>query len=191
MAKVTELLAVPRPVVFGFLRTHGHGARTAALTTVVSEYCKRHELALHDVVIESPQEGDAFMELLLSVSRADAYGVVVPSRSHLGIASVAATRRDAIARARLRLIMVRLPTSTPKGARWPVREVDGNDARITSCRRSCGSSLDVAARCGIRAVTSPPPISAHRSAHPDALSRPGPEPKRSVEWNGGSRRGAK
>jgi hypothetical protein len=189
MAKVTELLAVPRPVVFGFLRTHGHGARTAALTAVVSEYCERHELALHGVVTESPQEGDAFTELLLSISRADAYGVVVPSRSHLGVASVAATRRDAMSRARLRLIIIRLPASTLESARRPVRELDGNDARITSRHQSRGSCLDVAAPCGSRAVTSPVPMSAHRSAHLGALSQAELKPKRSVERNGGSRRG--
>lgn len=116
MAEVTELRAVPPPVVYGFLRLCGRvgGRRASALAGVVQDYCDRHELELGTVVTETESaECDAFAGLVDELTRVRAYGVVVPSDSHLGGSSIARARRDLIARARLRLIVVRAAARTP------------------------------------------------------------------------------
>ena len=130
MTQVTELLPVPRPVVFGLLRTLRYRARVVALTAMVRDYCERHELALHAVVTESPQGDDGFTDLLASMSSADAYGVIVPSPSHLGVASVAALRKDAIARARLQLIVIRVSAGIPNAGQLMVNFVDGRGSEV-------------------------------------------------------------
>ena len=116
MAEVTELRAVPPPVVYGFLRLCGRvgGRRATALTGAVQDYCDRHELELGTVVTETESaERDAFAGLVDELTRVRAYGVVVPSDSHLGDSSIARARRDLIARARLRLIVIRGVARTP------------------------------------------------------------------------------
>jgi hypothetical protein len=116
MAQITELRAVPPPVVYGFLRLRGRagGRRASALAGVVQDYCDRHELELGTVVTENDSaDHDAFAGLVDELKRVRAYGVVVPSDSHLGGSSIARARRDLIACARLRLIVVRGAARTP------------------------------------------------------------------------------
>lgn len=107
MGEVTELLPVERPVVVALLHTQGRGGRAAALTGAVCAYCDKHELALSDVVADLPAGRDAFGELTASLARARVYGLVVPSRSHLGSASLVARRGAQLARANLRLLVIR------------------------------------------------------------------------------------
>jgi hypothetical protein len=111
MAQVTELLAVPRPVVIGFLRRTARGGvrRATALNGVLSSFCERHELVLDDVVTETPQAPDEFDRLLAAISAGDdpVYGLVVPTAAHLGAAPVARRRSSQIASAQLRLLVVR------------------------------------------------------------------------------------
>ncbi len=111
MAEVTELLAVPHPVVVGFLRRGARGGdrRASALSAVLSSFCERHEYALDGVVTESPLAPDEFDRLLAAIraSGSPVYGLVVPSAAHLGAAPVARARSTQIADARLRLLVVR------------------------------------------------------------------------------------
>lgn len=108
MAEVTEQRPVAPPVVIGFLRPPGNTARGAALTAAMREYCTRHELVLTEVVTEQPHRVDeAFATALDSMVRTRAYGLLVPSRSHLGVADLAGARAERIARAGLHLIVIR------------------------------------------------------------------------------------
>lgn len=109
---VTELRRCEWPIVYGYLRLHApNQARRDSLHTVLSTYCVHHELRLatvfsdHDATLDSRDAG--FVGLLDVLELDGTYGVVIPSRGHLGRARVAPERIAEIARTKTRLMVVR------------------------------------------------------------------------------------
>ncbi|MET8537328.1 hypothetical protein ABZV67_37455 [Streptomyces sp. NPDC005065] len=116
MVTLTERHPVPGPDVYGFLRlTRTTRARRRALSAVLDEYCRAHELKLAALFVEHAP-GDfyspAFVGLLDTLALPDAYGVVIPSLGHLGPSRMAAERRRIILGFGARLMQVRFPTPT-------------------------------------------------------------------------------
>ncbi|MHA7956337.1 hypothetical protein ACX9I7_01075 [Streptomyces sp. L500] len=110
MEPLTEHRHVRGPVVYGFLRlVNVPPARGAALEQSLVEYCRRHELTLSGLFTERVHEVDsaAFNGLMGALGLPGAYGVVLPSASHLGPRSIATARGKRIAAAGARLLMVR------------------------------------------------------------------------------------
>ncbi|MEV8333034.1 hypothetical protein OG501_17095 [Streptomyces niveus] len=114
---LTEHRPVHGPYVYGYLR-HGRGgpARRRALAESLVLYCSQHELTLCGVFTEADSaardiRSPAFMGLLDVLALPDAYGLVVPARSHLGPRHVAAERERQIADLDVRLMMIRSPQS--------------------------------------------------------------------------------
>ncbi|WP_143065876.1 hypothetical protein [Streptomyces sp. CC53] len=102
--------------VYGFLRlTRTTLSRRRALSAVLDEYCRAHELKMAALFVEHAP-GDlyspAFVRLLDTLASPDAYGVVIPSLGHLGPSRTAAERARIIRDAGARLMQVRLPVST-------------------------------------------------------------------------------
>jgi hypothetical protein len=113
---LTERHPVPRPDVYGFLRlTRTTRDRRRALSAVLDEYCRAHELKMAALFVEHAP-GDfyspAFVGLLDTLSLPDAYGVVIPSLGHLGPSRTAAERARIILGAGARLMQVRFPAPT-------------------------------------------------------------------------------
>lgn len=111
MEPLTEHRGVSGPVVYGFLRlVRVSPARQAALHDALAEYCRRHELALHGVFVERTADTErpaAFTGLLDVLELRETYGVVLPSRSHLGPKTTAASRQARITASGARLLLVR------------------------------------------------------------------------------------
>ncbi|MFF9147194.1 hypothetical protein ACF1BN_20280 [Streptomyces sp. NPDC014861] len=111
MEPVTEHRRVSGPVVYGFLRlVRVSPARQVALHDALVEYCRRHEFALHGVFVERASGGHraaAFTGLLDVLELPGAYGVVLPSRAHLGPKAVAVSRQERITASGARLLLVR------------------------------------------------------------------------------------
>lgn len=116
MVNLTERRPVPGPDVYGFLRlTHTTRARRRALSAVLDEYCRAHELKMAALFIEhAPTDfySPAFVGLLGTLTLPDAYGVVIPCFSHLGPSRTAAERARIILGLGARLMQVRLPAPT-------------------------------------------------------------------------------
>ncbi|XUL88810.1 hypothetical protein ACQ86D_20930 [Streptomyces galilaeus] len=109
---ITERRRVAFPQVFGYLRhVTGGLVRHAALVDCLTDYCRRHELALcgvftdrdATVAIRSP----AFIGLVDTLELPDTYGAVVPALSHLGPRSIGNERKRQITATGTRLIVVR------------------------------------------------------------------------------------
>ncbi|MFJ8669994.1 hypothetical protein [Streptomyces sp. NPDC093600] len=112
MEPITEHREVGEVHVYGYLRhTTGLAARHTALVDSLAEYCLQHELTLHGVFTEREATttplAPAFVGLLDVLALAGTYGVVVPSRSHLGPKGLAAERERRIKEAGASLIVVR------------------------------------------------------------------------------------
>ncbi|MFD4377501.1 hypothetical protein [Streptomyces sp. NPDC058486] len=111
MEPLTEHRGVGSPVVYGFLRLgRVSPACQIALHDALVEYCRRHEPALHGVFVERAGGVDrlaAFTGLLDVLELRGAYGVVLPSPSHLGPKATAASRQERITASGARLLLVR------------------------------------------------------------------------------------
>lgn len=118
---ITERRRVAFPQVFGYLRhVTGGLVRHAALVDCLTDYCRRHELALcgvftdrdATVAIRSP----AFVGLVDALELPDTYGAVVPALSHLGPRGIGTERKRQITATGARLIVVRSFKSTTESA---------------------------------------------------------------------------
>jgi hypothetical protein len=109
---LTEHRPVPRPDVCGFLRlTRTTRGRRLALSSVLDDYCRTHELRMAALFVEHASDdfySPAFVGLLDTLALADAYGVVVPSLAHLGPSRTATERARIILGAGARLMQVRM-----------------------------------------------------------------------------------
>jgi hypothetical protein len=112
VARITEHQPVDSPVVFGYLRgpaTRDH--RDLALSAAIKAYCDEHELFLGGVFTERVGVEDlndsVFANLITELRVMQPYGVVLPSRSHLGPRNVAIIREEQIATCGALLIAVR------------------------------------------------------------------------------------
>lgn len=112
MIILTEHRSVPHPDVYGFLRlTRATRGRRIALSAVLDDYCRAHELRMAALFVEHAHDGfysPAFVALLDTLTLANAYGVVVPSLVHLGPSRRATDRARIILGAGVRLMQVRL-----------------------------------------------------------------------------------
>lgn len=113
---LTERHPVPGPDVYGFLRlTWTRRARRRALSVVLDEYCRTHELKMAALFVEhAPDDfySPAFVGLLDTLTLPNAYGVVIPSLGHLGPSRTAAERARIILGVGARLMQVRFPAQT-------------------------------------------------------------------------------
>ncbi|GAA1910780.1 hypothetical protein [Streptantibioticus ferralitis] len=110
MEPLTEHRPVNGPAVYGFLRlARAPATRQEALAASLAEYCRQHELLLSGVFTERSTDvvSAAFTGLLDVLSLPDAYGVVLPSASHLGPKAIAADREKRIEAAGARLLLIR------------------------------------------------------------------------------------
>ncbi|MFD5696843.1 hypothetical protein [Streptomyces lasiicapitis] len=123
---LTEHRPVHGPYVYGYLR-HGRAraGRRQALAESLALYCSQHELTLCGVFTEADAtardiHSPAFTGALDVLALPDTYGLVIPTRSHLGPRHVTAERERQIADLDVRLMMIRPPqtrrTRTPAGA---------------------------------------------------------------------------
>ncbi|MGP3923898.1 hypothetical protein [Streptomyces sp. 8N616] len=123
MEPITERRPVNGPYVYGYLRRTSSEARLAALADSLAEHCRQHELTLCGLFMErgavTEVRSPAFVGLLDVLTLPDAYGVVLPARSHLGPKRIAAERERQIAQTSARLIVVR-STKPRRGDRRPV-----------------------------------------------------------------------
>ncbi|MFI6056012.1 hypothetical protein ACIBCO_38805 [Streptomyces violascens] len=108
---LTESHPVPGLDVYGFLRlTRATRTRRRALSAVLDEYCRAHELRMAALFVEHAT-GDvyspAFVGLLDTLTLPEAYGVVIPSLGHLGPSRTAAERTRIILGVGARLMQVR------------------------------------------------------------------------------------
>ena len=123
MGPITERRQVPGPVVYGYLLlTAACRARRAALSRALAGYCEQHELILAAVFTDTGDDtGQApgFTGLLDVLTTEPSYGVVIPTRAHLGHGWAAGTRLAVIAGTGRRLMLIREKTSATdaRGAR--------------------------------------------------------------------------
>jgi hypothetical protein len=121
MESITEQRQVPGPVVYGcLLLTPACRARRAALSRALAEYSEQHELMLAAVFTDT---GDDTVRApgftgLLDALVTECYGVVVPTRGHLGYGRAGGSRLSVIAGTARRLMLIRGRLS-PVGARSP------------------------------------------------------------------------
>lgn len=120
MEPITERRKINGPYVYGYLRhTASSAARHSALADSLAEYCRQHELTLCGLFTEREATADvnspAFVGLLDALALPDAYGVVLPARSHLGPKCIAAERERQIDALSTRLIVVR--SAAPRRSR--------------------------------------------------------------------------
>jgi hypothetical protein len=110
MEPITEQRQVPGPVVYGYLRmTAPNRARRAALTRALAGYCDQHELVLAAVFTDSGDSrmrAPGFEGLLDAITTTASYGVVMPTRAHLGSGPAAGERSAAIVGTGRRLMLV-------------------------------------------------------------------------------------
>jgi hypothetical protein len=112
MAWITEQQNVDELVVYGYLRGPARpGRRLQVLSATLRDYCDKHELRLDEVFTERADcgstDGSVFIGLLDALKASRPYGVVLPSRTHLGPRSLASGRAALIAAHGARLIAVR------------------------------------------------------------------------------------
>jgi hypothetical protein len=111
MEPITEQRQVPGLVVYGYLlMTAASLARRAALTRALAGYCEQHELVLAAVFTDSSSDGPrapGFAGLLDAISARASYGLVMPTRAHLGPRPAAGQRLAAITATGRRLMIVR------------------------------------------------------------------------------------
>ncbi|MGW7196531.1 hypothetical protein [Streptomyces chryseus] len=116
---LTEHRGVGGPVVYGFQRLgRASRARQDTLHDALTEYCRRHELALHGVFTErtvGAERSAAFTGLLDVLELHGTYGVVLPALSHLGPKATAGPRQARITTSGARLLLVRSPRSDASG----------------------------------------------------------------------------
>jgi hypothetical protein len=123
MGAITEQRQVPGPVVYGYLLlTAACRARRAALSRALAGYCEQHELILAAVFTDTSDDtvqAPGFTGLLDVLATEPSYGVVIPTRAHLGHGLAAGTRLAVIAGTGRRLMLIREKTSTSgvRGAR--------------------------------------------------------------------------
>ncbi|MGW1073909.1 hypothetical protein [Streptomyces sp. NPDC002537] len=112
MELITERRRVNGPYVYGYLRRTASGAaRHTALADSLAEYCRQHELTLCGLFTERGATAEVnsptFAGLLDVLALPDAYGVILPARSHLGPQRIAAERERRIDALSTRLIVIR------------------------------------------------------------------------------------
>ena len=123
MGPITEQRQVPGPVVYGYLLlTAACRARRAALSRALAGYCEQHELTLAIVFTDTGDDtvqAPGFTGLLDVLTTEPSYGVVIPTRAHLGHGPAAGTRLAVITGTGRRLMLIREKTSTDgvRGAR--------------------------------------------------------------------------
>jgi len=123
MGPITERRQVPGPVVYGYLLlTAACRARRAALSRALAGYCEQHELILAAVFTDTGDDtvqAPGFTGLLDVLTTEPSYGVVIPTRAHLGHGRAAGTRLAVIASTGRRLMLIREKTSATdaRGAR--------------------------------------------------------------------------
>jgi hypothetical protein len=123
MGLITEQRQVPGPVVYGYLLlTAACRARRAALSRALAGYCEQHELTLAAVFTDTGDDtlqAPGFRRLLDVLTTEPGYGVVIPTRAHLGHGRAAGTRLAVIAGTGRRLMLIREKTSATdaRGAR--------------------------------------------------------------------------
>ena len=120
MEPITEQRQVPGPVVYGYLLlTPACRARRAALSRALAGYCEQHELTLAAVFTDTGENGaPGFTGLLDAIVTESSYGVVIPTRGHLGHGRAGGSRLSVIAGTGRRLMLIRGRLS-PVGARSP------------------------------------------------------------------------
>jgi hypothetical protein len=124
MEPITEQRQVPSLVVYGYLllMTGASPSRRAALTRALAGYCDQHELLLAAVFTDNGVDGaraPGFTGLLDAISARTSYGLVVPTRAHLGSGPAARQRLAAIAATGRRLMIVRdAPVCAVSGPTW-------------------------------------------------------------------------
>jgi hypothetical protein len=124
MEPITEQRQVPSLVVYGYLLLllRRSARRRAALTRALAGYCDQHELLLAAVFAEDGADGvqaPGFTGLLEAISAGTSYGLVVPTRAHLGPGPAARQRLAAIAATGRRLMIVRdAPVYAVPGPTW-------------------------------------------------------------------------
>jgi hypothetical protein len=109
MEPITEQRPMPGLIVYGYLRmTAPSPARRTALTRALTGYCEQHELVLAAIFTDRGpgQRAPGFTGLLDAISASASYGIVVPTRAHLGSGSAAAQRLAAITEIGRRLMIV-------------------------------------------------------------------------------------
>jgi hypothetical protein len=120
MGPITEQRCVPGPAVYGYLLlTEACRSRRAALTRALAGYCEQHELVLAAVFTDTGDDtvqAPGFTGLLDALAVAPSYGVVIPTRAHLGHGRAAGQRLTVIAGTGRRLMLIRGKPSTA-GAR--------------------------------------------------------------------------
>jgi hypothetical protein len=108
---LTEQHDVDGPIVYGYLRLHrSTPERQAALMVTLAQYCDQHELQLCGTFTDRGArlaDDRAFAGLLDVLLLSGAYGVVLPTATHLGGKQVAAMRRKQVAALGARLLFVR------------------------------------------------------------------------------------
>ncbi|MEV4474687.1 hypothetical protein [Nonomuraea sp. NPDC049504] len=111
MWTLTEQHDVDGPIVYGYLRLHrSTPERLAALMVTLSQYCDQHELQLCGVFTDRGArsvDSPAFAGLLDVLLLSGAYGVVLPTATHLGGKQIAGRRRQQVAATGARLLLVR------------------------------------------------------------------------------------
>ena len=123
MGPITEQRQVPGPVVYGYLLLTAAGrTRRAALSRAVAGYCEQHELTLTAVFTDTDDDtvqAPGFTGLLDVLTMEPSYGVVIPTRAHLGHGRAAGSRLAVIAGTGRRLMLIREKTSATgaRGAR--------------------------------------------------------------------------
>lgn len=123
MGLITERRQVPGPVVYGYLLlTAACRTRRAVLSRALAEFCDQHELALAAVftdVGDDTVQAPGFTGLLDVLTMEPSYGVVIPTRAHLGHGRAAGSRLAVIAGTGRRLMLIREKTSATgaRGAR--------------------------------------------------------------------------
>ena len=123
MGPITERRQMLGPVVYGYLLlTAACRARRAALSRALAGYCEQHELILAAVFTDTGDDtvqAPGFTGLLDVLTTEPSYGVVIPTRAHLGHGRAAAARLAVIAGTGRRLMLIREKTSATdaRGAR--------------------------------------------------------------------------
>lgn len=111
MVWITEQQDVDELVVYGYLRGPARpDRRLRVLSATLRDYCNKHELRLDEVFTErasSGAEDSVFVGLLAALKSSRPYGVVLPSRTHLGPRALAIGREELITAQGARLIAVR------------------------------------------------------------------------------------
>jgi hypothetical protein len=122
MEPITEQRQVPGPVVYGYLLlTAACRARRAALSRALAEYCEQHELTLAAVFTDASDDtvqAPGFAGLLDALAMEPSYGVVIPTRAHLGHGRTGTSRLAVITGTGRRLMLIRGRLS-PAGTRFP------------------------------------------------------------------------